>query len=71
MKLCIDCRFYVPGKDSATASKHSTCDFTYPDKVSPVDGSRVRQPYDFCDLLRASEVDHNCGPDARFFEARE
>jgi hypothetical protein len=66
MKLCKDCRF----SDITEIVAHSRCGYVYPDKIDPVVGGPVRQPYDFCSVLRASTVDHNCGPDARFFEAK-
>lgn len=66
MHLCVNCRFSKPG----SKVEYTTCEYIYPDKVEPVAGGELRQPYDFCSVLRKSSMDNVCGPDAKFFEAK-
>jgi hypothetical protein len=69
MNLCINCIYFEPGMEP-NKMKYSTCAYTFPGVLNPVDGSQMRQPYDYCNVARTSTNPLACGSDGKYFEAR-
>jgi hypothetical protein len=69
MKICADCRHSVAPDAFLEPSEHTRCNFTYPGEVDLVTGMPKKQQFRYCNSLRESLSDRNCGPGARFFEA--
>ena len=72
MKLCKDCKFYRKDWIAHILGRTHTYDTcACPDTTkNPVTGNENR----FCDMLRAKrweKLDHSCGPEAKYFEAKK
>ena len=68
-KLCKDCKWYRKEWTFTLTRIYDTCACPHTLKQNLVTGNENR----FCDMLRAErwkKLDHSCGPEAKYFEAK-
>lgn len=71
-KFCVNCRHSrQPVHEGTDPKDYTRCVYTYPGEVDLVTGEPRKQQFMYCCSLRDSMSERNCGPDARFFEAKE
>lgn len=70
-KFCVNCRHSVQPPAGFDLKEYTKCMYSYPGQVDLVTGEPKRQRYQYCAVLRETQDEKCCGPDARFFEAKE
>lgn len=72
MRLCIDCKHYLPGNTTAK-NDFAKCARTASRKVSLVDGKEVIEEGRYCSTERQEylTLDYMCGLSAKHFEPKE
>lgn len=70
MKLCIECRHFLPAADPKDNARWGKCraSIDKPAHRSPVDGRDNEPTYFYAEIARYSS--QPCGPEGKLFEAK-